>query len=70
MMKIDREAALKVDVHKCMVRLNKMSKDLQAIMHVQAQHKYEKSRRQDSDTESDRMAPSLAGWLHHWVDSS
>jgi hypothetical protein len=39
MMKIDREAALKVDVHKCMVRLNKMLKDLQAIMHVQAQHK-------------------------------
>jgi hypothetical protein len=53
MMKIDREAALKVDVHKCMFRLNKMSKDLQAIMHVQVQNKNEKLRSQDSDTKSD-----------------
>jgi hypothetical protein len=58
MMKIDREAALNVDVHKCMVRLNKMSKDLQAIMHVQVQHKNEKRRRQDSYIESDRKRPA------------
>jgi hypothetical protein len=58
MMKIDREAALKIDVHKCMVRLNEMSKVLQAIMHLQAQHKNEKRRRQDSDTESDRKRPA------------
>lgn len=58
MVNIDREAALKVDVRQCMVRLNKMSKDLQAIMHVQAQHKNEKRRRQDSDTESDRKRPA------------
>ncbi len=38
--------------------LNKMSKDLQAIVHVQAQHKNEKRRRRDSDTESDRKRPA------------
>ncbi len=58
MVNIDREAALKVDVRQCMVRLNKMSKDLQAIMHLQAQHKNEKRRREDSDTESDRKRPA------------
>ena len=58
MVNIDREAALKVDVRQCMVRLNKMSKDLQAIMHLQAQHKNEKRRSQDLDTESDRKRPA------------
>ncbi len=58
MMNMDRKAALKVDVHKCMVRLNKMSKDLQAIMHVQAQHSNEKRKRQDSDPDSDCKRPA------------
>jgi hypothetical protein len=35
-----------------------MSNDLQEIMHVQAQHKNGKRRRQDSDTESDRKLPA------------
>ena len=42
---IDKEAALKFDTRKCMHKMHKMSKQLEAIMKIQTAHKSEMAKR-------------------------